>query len=357
MIQEAEQSTMRMEIGEQPDILKNTIRNNQPNLVKVHQDIFNKIILGEINNVLVVARGSSDNAATVGKYILETHTGLPVSLAAPSVVNLYQARLNLFKTLVIGVSQSGKTNEVIDFMKNVKDSAGYTIGITNVENSELTCLGLGSILLCHAGIERAVAATKSFSSTMMIFYLLASTLRISEKKEGGLEEIPDLIRQALKLEQQIIGVADWLASKDECVILARGYNYPVALEAGLKLQESAYIRAKSFSGADFQHGPLAVTQPGIPFIIFKAAGPSYQGLDWLDREIAAKGGDMTIFSSEALEPEEGLSRRVIQVPSCQEWLSPFVFTVISQLLAYHTARIRGINPNAPRWLHKVTATM
>ncbi len=357
MFQETDMTTMRSEIGEQPEVLKNAIQKNQADLALVRREIVPKIISGEIDHVLVVARGSSDNAATVGKYVLETRTGLPVSLAAPSIVNLYQATLHLSKTLVIGVSQSGKTNEVIEFMDKVKASAGYTIGITNMGDSELTRLGLNTILLCHAGIEKAVAATKSFSSTMMLFYGLALALTGSEGLEGELEEIPELVRQALDMEQQIITVAHWLASKDECVILARGYNYPVALEAGLKLQESAYIRAKSFSGADFQHGPLAVTQAGVPFFIFKASGPSYQGLDWLDHDIAAKGGEVTIFSSEPEESEGEANRRVIKAPYCQEWLSPFVFTTISQLLAYHTARIRGINPNAPRWLHKVTATM
>ena len=347
--------TMLAEIREQPGVLLRAITMNQSNLAELGGALQAKIAAEHLDNVMIVARGSSDHAAILGKYLLESLVGLPVALAAPSVVNHYHAVLKLRRTLVIGVSQSGSTNEVIDFLKRVRAKAGFTIGITNKTDSELATMGLDGYLFCHAGTEAAVAATKSFTATMMTFYLLATYLSPNPVWKDRLKAVPTLVSQVLEEGRTIAAIGAWLAGKEDCILLARGYSYPVALEVALKLQETSYIRAKAFSGADFQHGPLAVTEAGVPFLVFKADGPIYEGMNWLEESVREKGADVAAITS---LPDEVSSEsdRVVKIPECPEWLSPFGFAVAGQLLAYHTARVRGIDPAHPRWLNKVTLT-
>ena len=356
MVTENNFDNMLAEIKAQPGVLRNTINNNQASLAKVCLELTPRISDGAINNVLIVARGSSDNAATLGKYLLETKVGLPVSLAAPSIVNLYQAPLKLSRTLVIGVSQSGKTNEVIEFLEKVKARSAYTIGITNEPDSDLAHLGLNSDLFCYAGTEKALAATKSFTGTMMVFYLLAAALAPDLKLTSELMIIPELVEATLATEPEFIKASGWVGQKDECIVISRGYNYPIALEASLKLQETAYIRAKAYSGADFQHGPVAITENGMPFIMLKADGSTYNGMNWLAESLVKKGAELLVISSKSGEVESSMGEMILKIPSSAEWLSPFSFTVASQLLAYYTAKVRGINPNKLRWLNKVTLT-
>jgi glutamine---fructose-6-phosphate transaminase (isomerizing) len=347
---------MLTEIKQQPLVLEDTMSKNQRDLGLICNQLRPLIESGQIDQVMIVARGSSDNAAILGKYLFETKTGLPVSLAALSVVNLYEAPLNIGKTLVIAVTQSGATNEIIEFMTKIKSKAGYTIGITNEADSELVRLGLDGYLLCHAGKEQAVAATKSFTATIMLFYLLVAELAEDQQLQQELKTTPTLMMKTLSVEREIIKAIHWLAETRECVILARGYNYPIALEAGLKLQEVAYVRAKAFSGADFQHGPLAITQNGLPFLILKAAGSTYEGMDWLTKQVVQIGAKVLIISSNPGE-EAPSGVTILKVPYCHELLTPFHFTIAVQLLANYTAKVLGINPNTPRWLHKVTATV
>ncbi len=355
MINTEELDDMLLEIREQPVVLRNTIELNQAVLAMIRQTLLPKIAVREVDNILIVARGSSDHAAALGKYIIESKVGLPVALAAPSVINLYQTVLKLTRTVVIAISQSGQTNEVIEFMTRVKQYSGYTIGITNVPDSQLSALGLDAYLYCHAGVEKAVAATKSFTTTLMNLYLLAGALAEHDAINRDLGSIPDLVAAVLADESVVVPIGEWLATKDECIILARGYNYPIAMEISLKLQETSYIRAKAYSGADFQHGPLAITQAGVPFVILKADGPSYDGMDWLTQAIVKKDAEVYVISTQALEKATARIP-VIQVPACPEWLSPFQLIVVGQMLAHHTARARGIDPAHPRWLNKVTIT-
>jgi glucosamine--fructose-6-phosphate aminotransferase (isomerizing) len=355
MIQVEKLDTMLTEIREQPEVLSRTIAMNRSNLEELGRTLEAKIATEKLDNVMIVARGSSDHAAILGKYLIESLAGLPVALAAPSVINHYHAALKLRHTLVIGVSQSGDTNEVIDFVNQVRSEAGFTIGITNNPNSQLATMGLDGYLFCHAGTETAVAATKSFTATMMTFYLLATYLSQNTGWMEQLNAVPALVARVLGEEPAIAAVGGWLAKREECILLARGYSYPVALEAGLKLQETSYIRAKAFSGADFQHGPLAITEAGVPFLVFKAAGSIYEGMNWLEESVRQKGADVAVISSLPGEISSETDR-LVKIPECPEWLSPFGFTVAGQLLAYHTARARGIDPDQPRWLNKVTLT-
>lgn len=353
---------MLAEIKQQPEILKATMDKNRAILEEIGKKLKPKIASGAIDNVMIVARGSSDNAAALGKYLIEATLGLPVNLAAPSVVNLYHAKLSLAKTLVIGVSQSGATNEIVEFMSKVKADAGFTLSITNNPQSELANLGLGADLFCFAGKEKVIAATKSFTSTVMLFYLICQALedetRAGNEQLPDLALIPDLIQETVAVaEPQISEALAWLGSSEECVILARGFNYPVALEAGLKLQECSYIRAKAYSGADFQHGPMAVIQEQLHFIVLLSGGPCYQSMIGLCRLILDRGGRLLAFATQADPELEAEGAKIIKLPACSEWVSPFVFTTAAQLLAYYVAGARGLNPDSPRWLNKVTATI
>ena len=269
---------MLQEIAEQPAALERTIAQERAKIAKLG----NLLKSRDIDLIVLVARGSSDNAALFGRYLLEITTGIPVSLSAPSVHTVYNARLRLDHALVVGVSQSGEGEDINRVLESARDSGAYTIGITNEPGSSMTSV-VHETLLTHGGRERSVAATKTYTGQLLHFYMLAEAL--ADGSTGlGFEAIPDFAAQALSLRPQIEQMVERYVFMENCVVVGRGLVYANAFEMALKLMETCYVVAERFSSADFLHGPLAVVERHFPIFAFAPPGVTLGGV----RELLAR---------------------------------------------------------------------
>ena len=255
-------SLMIQEITEQPLVLERTIQAERAKIKKLGEFLRGR----DIDLIVLVARGSSDNASLFGRYLLEVTTGIPVSLSAPSVYTLYNAKLNLKRSVVIGVSQSGEGTDINTVLESAKDSGAFTIGITNEADSSMSKIS-DETLLIHAGREKSVAATKTYTGQMLHFYMLAAALA-DENNKIAYEKIPHFAAQALQLRHEVEQLVERYVFMENCVVVGRGMNYGNSYELALKLMETCYVVAERFSSADFFHGPLAIVERRFPAILF-----------------------------------------------------------------------------------------
>ncbi len=251
---------MLAEIAEQPEVLQRTIEGEREKVTRLGDFLRKK----DIDLIVLVARGSSDNAALFGRYLLEVTTGIPVSLSAPSVFTLYNAKLRLNRALVIGVSQSGEGVDINLVLERAKESGAYTLGITNEADSTMAKIA-DETLLIHAGREKSVAATKTYTGQMLHFYMLAAALG---DQRLDYHKIPEYAERALKLQPEVEQLVQRYAFMENCVVVGRGMNYGNSYELALKLMETCYVVAERFSSADFFHGPLAIVERRFPVILF-----------------------------------------------------------------------------------------
>jgi len=339
---------MLTEIAEQPDVLERTIAAERDKLVKIGDYLRQK----DIDLIVLVARGSSDNAALFGRYLLEVTTGIPVSLSAPSVYTLYNAKLRLKRAVVIGVSQSGEGDDINHVLEAAKDAGAFTLGITNEAGSTMARL-TDETLLIHAGREKSVAATKTYTGQMLHFYMLASVVG---DKRIDYSRIPEYTSKALELKEQVEEIVQRYAFMENCVVVGRGMNYGNSYELALKLMETCYVVAERFSSADFFHGPLAIVERRFPVILFGPSGVTKKSnIDLLNRLRELNADSLSITNDDEIA---GLSSRGIRMPAdLDEFLSPIPFIIPAQLFAAYLAEAKGLDPDAPRSLAKVTKTL
>jgi glucosamine--fructose-6-phosphate aminotransferase (isomerizing) len=344
-------SLMLEEIRQQPDVLARILQHEGSKIAKLGETLRSR----DIRLIILVARGSSDNAAQFGRYLLEITTGIPVSLAAPSVYTLYGAKLSLRHALVVGVSQSGEGEDINCVLTEARKSGAFTIGITNEPNSTMVGL-VDAPLLIHGEREKSVAATKTFTGQMMIFYLLAEALAGKTALTRGYEAIPELCDRTLLQETAIRELAPRYTFMENCVVIGRGMLYGDAFELALKLMETCYVVAERFSSADFFHGPLAMVERHFPVILFACPGPMMPGVKLLAERLRELRADtLAITSDEDLA--NGCSRTVRMLPEIHEFIAPIPYIIPGQLLAALLAEAKGLNPDAPRALSKVTRTI
>lgn len=341
-------SLMLTEIAEQPDVLERTIAAEREKLVKIGDYLRQK----DIDLIVLVARGSSDNAALFGRYLLEVTTGIPVSLSAPSVYTLYNAKLRLKRAVVIGVSQSGEGDDINHVLEAAKGAGAFTLGITNEAGSTMARL-TDETLLIHAGREKSVAATKTYTGQMLHFYMLASVVG---DKRIDYSRIPEYTSKALELKEQVEEIVQRYAFMENCVVVGRGMNYGNSYELALKLMETCYVVAERFSSADFFHGPLAIVERRFPVILFGPTGVTKKSnIDLLNRLRELNADSLSITNDDEIA---GLSSRGIRMPAdLDEFLSPIPFIIPAQLFAAYLAEAKGLDPDAPRSLAKVTKTL
>ena len=339
---------MLQEISEQPEVLERTIATEREKLVKIGDFLRQK----DIDLIVLVARGSSDNASLFGRYLLEVTTGIPVSLAAPSVYTLYNAKMRLKRAVVVGVSQSGEGDDINHVLESAKDNGAFTLAITNESESTMAKIA-DETLLIHAGREKSVAATKTYTGQMLHFYMLASVIG---DKRIDYNKIPDLTSKALELKVQVEEMVQRYAFMENCVVVGRGMNYGNSYELALKLMETCYVIAERFSSADFFHGPLAVVERRFPVILFAPSGVTKKSnVDLLHRLNELNADSLSITNDDEVA---GLSSRSIRMSAeLDEFLSPIPFIIPAQLFAAYLAEAKGLNPDAPRSLAKVTKTL
>lgn len=339
---------MLAEIAEQPAVLERTIQAESEKITKLGDFLRQK----DIDLIVLVARGSSDNAALFGRYLLEITTGIPVSLSAPSVLTLYEAKLKLKRAVVIGVSQSGEGVDINLVLEKAKAAGAFTLGITNEAGSSMAKVA-DETLLIHAGREKSVAATKTYTGQMLHFYMLAAALgdhRLDYHK------IPGFAEQALKLQPEVERLVERYVFMENCVVVGRGMNYGNSYELALKLMETCYVVAERFSSADFFHGPLAIIERRFPVILFAPTGVTQQSsVDLLNRLHELHADCLSITNDSKIA--ELSSRSLLLPKDIDEFLSPIPFIIPAQLFAAYLSSAKGLDPDAPRSLAKVTKTL
>ncbi|MEV6845870.1 SIS domain-containing protein [Actinoplanes sp. NPDC051411] len=308
-------------------------------------------------NVLFVARGTSDHAALYGAYLSEIRLGLPVASASPSAITLYGARPDFAGTLVIGVSQSGGSPDLTGVLQVAREQGGLTLAVTNNPSSPLALAAELSIDVT-AGHERAVAATKTYTAELLALLMLIEGVRAGDgqlpaDERAALDKLPELAEDTLRDT-----AADDLAQRyrfaSRMVTTGRGYAYPTARETALKLMETSYLPALSFSGADLLHGPLAMTDPDVPVLAVVGDGPGGRAMrDVVDRLGTERRADVVTIGATDVP---GASGR-LAVPGVDERYGPLLDILPLQRLALALALARGEDPDAPRGLKKVTTTL
>jgi glucosamine--fructose-6-phosphate aminotransferase (isomerizing) len=343
-------SLMLEEIAEQPAALARTIAEERDKVARLGAFLKAR----DINLIVLVARGSSDNAALFGRYLLEITTGIPVNLAAPSVHTLYGARLRLERALVVGVSQSGEGEDINVALEHSRACGAYTLGITNEPESTMAGI-VDETLLMHGGRERSVAATKTFTGQLIHFYMLAAALA-DRSERPRYEAIPDYAARALDLRAEIEQLVARYVFMENCVVVGRGLAYANAFEMALKLMETCYVVAERFSSADFLHGPVALVERHFPVIAFAPPGVTLPSVRELLGRLRDLHADTLVFTADD-EAARTCTRAVRLPPEIDEILAPIPYIIPAQLFAALLADAKGLDPDAPRSLAKVTRTL
>jgi glucosamine--fructose-6-phosphate aminotransferase (isomerizing) len=305
--------------------------------------------------VLIAARGSSDHAALFAQYLFAIRNALPVGLATPSAFTFYGARPRLAGSLVVGISQSGRSPDIVAVLDEAAAQGALTLAITNDGSSPLA-RAAQEVVELHAGAERATAATKTYTAELLTVALLSCALDAASGDEArDLAGVPTWMEQALTVERKAERVAAGHADVTRCIVLGRGYEYATAREWALKLQELAQVLAVPYSAADFAHGPLALAEANLPVLAVAPAGAPLDAQIELLRSLRERHGARLLVvsdSPDALGLDEGLP-----LPAgVAGWLSPLVSIIPAQLYAYHLARAKGLNTERPRTITKVTKT-
>ena len=301
-----------------------------------------------LNGITIVARGSSDHAAVYGRYLLEAATGKPVSLAAPSLHTLYRVDVDYSGQLVIAVSQSGATPEIVRTLDALQNGGGRGLAITNDPESTLAKTA-GEVVELEMGKERAVPATKTVTGQLTAFAIIASALGHVPFTRGELDAVPELVQAVLDDSVPVAAAAVALVGASQLIIVARGYLFAAALETALKIKETCYVLADGYSAADLRHGPIAAVTRGLPVVALCASGPAFSDIASLVDELRARGASVIVVGTG--------ERADVPLPGeAAEPLSPIVAVVRGQQLAHGLALRLGYDPDSPEGLTKVTAT-
>jgi len=338
---------MYEEIREQPDVLAEILHEGWGS---VHAAARHLLEQG-FRFVMIAARGTSDNAALYAKYLFEVRLGVPTALASPSTFTLYGRTMDLEDVLVIGISQSGESKDVLEVMRKARGLGATTLSVTNEATSSLARIA-GSHLCLRAGSEQSVAATKTYSAELLTLYLLVAALDGVEQPEPATRRLPEQARQILETDWE--GVSRYRYA-EYMTIVSRGYNLATAKEAALKLMETTYVVAEAFSAADLRHGPIAMIGRDFPVVAIAPSGKAQPGMRSLVDNIGDRGAELVVISDDKTMLDKA-SAKFTMPRSIPEELSPVLYAIPTQLLAENLARLKGLNPDAPRGLSKVTET-
>lgn len=343
--------SLKNEIFQQPQVLSTLLENQRGNIETVAHAIQKR----GIDYVFLAARGTSDNAGLYAKYLLGAFNQLPIALATPSLFTMYGAPPRLTNALVLGISQSGASQDIVSVLEEGRQQGALTLAITNAPNSPLAHAA-DHVIDIQAGEEKAVAATKSFTAQLMAVAMLSAGLSQDAKRFKALQAIPDAVVQALSLDSFIEQSVERYRYMEQCVVLGRGFNYATAYEWSLKLKELTYVVAEPYSSADFQHGPIAIVERGFPVLAVLPSGCVFDDMVELVRRLAEKSGAELVIISDRDEALT-LAQTPLKLPeSVSEWMSPLVSIVPGQLFAYYLRRAKGYKAEHPRGLRKITLT-
>ncbi len=337
------------EMREQPAVVDELLRSQRAVLAEVARLARAR----ESAWVLIAARGSSDNAARYAQHVLGRLCGLPVALASPSLSTLYDAPLRFERALVIGISQSGQSPDVRAVLERAREQGRPTVAITNAPDSPLALVADATVDI-HAGAERSVAATKTYTASLAALAALAVELADDEPGREQLAAVAGAMQR--QLEHGIGDAARVLEGADRCAVAGRGPNYATAFEAALKVKELTAMAAEPYSPADLMHGPVAVLGPASPLLAVAVEGPALESV--MDAVAEARGrGARCLLVSDWADARRDAGDALVPLVHVPEWLSPLVAVLPAQALAAELAGARGVDPDAPFGLRKVTRTL
>lgn len=343
--------TLHAEIFEQPERLSKLLAQGRAEAEKIAAAIASRAV----RFVFLTARGTSDNAGRYANYLWGAQNGLPLALATPSLFTYYGQPPQLRDALVVGVSQSGQSPDIISVVEEGRRQGCLTLSITNAPDSPLAKAS-ELVLDIRAGEEKAVAATKSYTTELMAIAMISAALRGDEALWRDLGRVAGWVERTLALDPLIGRLAERYRYMNLCVVLGRGYNYATAFEWALKLKELTYLIAEPYSSADFQHGPIAMVEGGFPVLAVAPQGRVFESmLGMLTRLRNEHKAELVVISDDpgAL----ALAQSPIELPSgIPEWLTPLVAIVAGQLFAYHLTRAKGYDTERPRSIGKITET-
>ncbi len=340
---------LEQEISEQPHVVNRLLTNEAGNVERLVG-----ALQGTFDYVVIAARGTSDNAARYAKYVFGILNGLPVALAIPSAFTLYQRPPTLSRALVVGISQSGRSPDIVAVVEESRKQGRPTIAITNTPDSPLATAAEHAILL-HAGEEKAVAATKTYTASLGALALLSAVLAGDNTRMAQLRELPDAMRRTVSgVAERLSHMGDY-CNMDRCAIIGRGYNYATACEIALKVKELTRSGAEPYSSANFRHGPITVVSKGFAVMVIACTGPAHNDVCSIVADLKELDAKLLLISDDPslLEDVHLAMPLATAVP---EWLTPLVAVLPGQLFSVALAQAKGLNPDKPRGLSKVTET-
>ncbi|NDJ77510.1 MAG: SIS domain-containing protein [Chloroflexi bacterium] len=305
--------------------------------------------------VMIAARGTSDNAARYAQYLMGIKTGLPVALATPSVFTLYDAAPTLARALVIGISQSGGSEDIRRVIEGARSQGALTLAITNTPSSPLAET-VAYHLYLNAGKEQSVAATKTYTTELTAIAMLVTALTDQATDQETLLALPNWVEQTLHMSDPIASWIERYRYANHIASIGRGYNYCTAFEISLKIKELCYITGEEYSEADFRHGPIAIIQPGFPVIVVAPQGkPLPLQIDLL-KKLKEKAAECLVISN--VDDLAGYAQKMMPLPDkLPEWISPVCAVIPGQCFAMHLAQAKGHAIDTPEGLQKVTNTV
>ncbi|MEU4093892.1 SIS domain-containing protein [Streptomyces sp. NPDC026673] len=339
---------MSAEMAEQPAVLRRILEEGAPRI----REIAERVAARGPRFVLLTARGTSDNAALYAKYLVEVVLGKPAGLTSMSTTTAYGARPDLTDCLVVTVSQSGGSPDLVASTRAAREAGAITLAVTNNADSPLAEVSEFHIDVL-AGPEKALPATKTYTAELLSLYLFVEGLRGGDG--GAAKVLPELAERILARQDEVKALAARYRFAERLVLTSRGYGYPTAKEAALKLMETSYIPALSFSGADLLHGPLAMVDNVSPVIAIVTEGKGGEALQPVLDRLRGRGADLVVIGNQA-SVDAASAGFVLPTEGVAEEVQPILEILPLQMLAYEVTIARGQDPDAPRALAKVTET-
>jgi glutamine---fructose-6-phosphate transaminase (isomerizing) len=343
------ESMLWNEIHEQPAIVRKLIAAEGGRIAELGR----KLRARDCRFVYLAARGTSDNAARYGQYLFGGINRLPVALTAPSLFTAYRTPPQIGGALVIGISQSGQSPDIVEVLEEARRQGAPTVAITNEPDSPLA-RAAEDILPLGAGREQSVAATKTYTSQLAVLAMLSLAVA-GRLREETLAPVVSWMETALRAEPEAEAAAERIADSSRAVVLGRGFNYCTAHELALKIKELSGVEAEPYSTADFKHGPIAMAEGGLPVLLVSVGATFRQEMVAMADRVRAQGARVVPLADElpGLQPADSW---IPLPPGEPEWLTPIAAIIPGQLLAFHLTRARGSDPDRPRHIRKVTLT-
>lgn len=342
-------SILKNEIYQQPLVVKELLEKEEKNIQKIAASL-----AGKFQYIVIAARGTSDNAGVYAQYLFGYFNHYQVALATPSLYTYYQSPPGLKGALVIGISQSGQSPDIVSVLTEARKQGCPTLALVNDETSPLA-QSCDAIISLHAAPEKAVAATKSYTAALAALAALSCAISHDETRFQELLQLPEKMQATIELGEVIASLAERYRYMEHCAVIGRGFSYTTAFEVALKIKELSSVIAEPYSSADFRHGPIATAIPGFPVVLIAPTGVVNEDISELHVELLRRKVEEIIISNDEQLLEEAQTPLPI-AQSVPEWLSPLVSVIPGQLFAMNLALVKGMNPDQPDGLTKITST-